>query len=308
MTSLDQIKQAAEKIGPLIRRTPMMTVTLDDGLDVTMKLEAFQLSGSFKIRGALNTVLSLSAPERAAGLVTASGGNHGLGVATAAGLTNSRATIFLPLNTPAKKVAQLKNIADKVIVEGEVWDDANKLALEFAKTTGATYVHPFADERVIAGQGTLGLEILEQAPDLDVLIVSIGGGGLIAGVSAAVKLMRPDITIIGVEPVGAPTLHNSRQAGEVITLPKITTRANTLAPKRSDALNHQIITEYVDDIVLVDDQAMEDAARWLWSNCGLAVELSAAAGVAALQSGALKTDPKLRYGCILCGSGQDGIV
>lgn len=308
MISLAQIKQAAENIDPLIRQTPMMAVKLEDGLNVALKLEAFQLSGSFKIRGALNTVLSLSDAERAAGLVTASGGNHGLGVATAAMLTNARATIFLPLNTPAKKIAQLEKIASKVIVEGEVWDDANRLALAFATKTGATYVHPFADERVIAGQGTLGLEILEQAPDLDVLIVSIGGGGLISGVSTAIKSLRPEIQIIGVEPVGAPTLYNSRQAGKIITLENINTRANTLAPKRSDTLNHQIITEYVDNIVLVSDEAMQDAARWLWSSCGLAVELSAAAGVAALQSGALKADPKLRYGCILCGSGQDGIV
>jgi threonine dehydratase len=282
-----------------------MAVTLDNGQEVSAKLENLQISGSFKIRGALNTVLGLPEEELERGLVTASGGNHGMGVATAGAMTGTKTTIYLPENTPQSKIDKLRKIATEVVVEGAVWDDANALALA-AANNGMRYVHPFADASVIAGQGTIGLEILEDVPDLDVLLVAIGGGGLISGVASAVKVIKPDIKVIGVEAIGAPTLKTSLDAGELTTLAKIETQAGTLAPRRSEEINFNIITRLVDDILLVSDDEMKNAAKWLWQNVGLGVELSAAAAIAALQSGRHRTAPFEKTGVIICGAGPDG--
>jgi len=302
---IELIDAARPRISPRIRRTPQMDVVLDNDIPVSLKLECLQISGSFKIRGALNTVLGLDKASLERGLVTASGGNHGMGVATAGAMTGTPTTIYLPRNTPVSKIDKLKSIATEVIVDGDVWDDANALALEDADKKSKTYVHPFADMSVMAGQGTVGLEILEDAPDLDVLLVAIGGGGLISGVASAVKAIKPDIKVIGIEAVGAPTLKNSVDAGELLTLDHISTRAGTLAPRRSAEINLNIISELVDDILLVEDADMESAARWLWSNCGLGVELSAAAAIAALRSGQMSSSGE-RIGAIICGAGLDG--
>jgi len=303
---LSLFTSAQQNLAGRIRRTPQMDIVLDAGQTVTAKLESLQISGSFKIRGALNTVLSLQSEELAKGLVTASGGNHGLGVATAGSMTGASTTIYLPRNTPASKIEKLQNIASEVIVDGDVWDDANNLALEDARETGKTYVHPFADESVIAGQGTLSLEILHDNPDIDILIVAIGGGGLISGVASAAKLIKPDIKIIGVEAVGAPTLKNSLDAGKLVTLDKIRTKANTLAPRQSAQVNFDIISKNVDQIVLVTDEEMQASANWLWRNCGLGLELSAAAAIAALRSGVFTPPVNEKVCAIICGSGSDG--
>ncbi|USG61810.1 pyridoxal-phosphate dependent enzyme [Sneathiella marina] len=303
---LSVFKTAQQNLTGRIRRTPQMDIVLDSGQTVTAKLENLQISGSFKIRGALNTVLSLQPEALAKGLVTASGGNHGLGVATAGSMTGASTTIYLPRNTPASKIAKLEKIATKVIVVGDVWDDANNLALEDARKTGKTYVHPFADESVIAGQGTLGLEILHDNPEIDVLLVAIGGGGLISGIASAAKLIKPNIKVIGVEAVGAPTLKNSLDAGKLVALDKIETKANTLAPRQSAQINFDIISEYVDQIALVTDEDMQASAEWLWQNCGLGLELSAAATIAALRAGVFSPRENEKVCAIICGSGPDG--
>ncbi|MBO0332293.1 threonine/serine dehydratase [Sneathiella sp. CAU 1612] len=303
--TLADFETARQKLAPHIRRTPQMEFLLDNDLLVSAKLENLQISGSFKIRGALNTVLGLSKEELGQGLVTASGGNHGMGVATAGAMTGTKTTIFLPKSTPPSKIEKLQKIATEVIVEGAVWDDANALALAAAEK-GMRYVHPFADTTVIAGQGTLGLEILEDAPDLDVLLVAIGGGGLISGVAAAAKAIKPSIKVIGVEAAGAPTLRNSIDAGELVTLEKIETQAGSLAPRRSEDINFRIISSLVDDILLVSDTEMKSAAEWLWQNVGLGVELSAAAAIAALQSRRFNPPPAAKIGVIICGAGPDG--
>lgn len=301
------IEQARNTIAGQIRKTPMLDVEYETGRIVSMKLECLQISGSFKIRGALNTVLGLEQKALKKGLVTASGGNHGLGVATAGAMTGTPTTIYLPESTPQSKVEKLREIATDVIVRGTAWDDANKLALEDAEAHAKTYVHPFADFPVMAGQGTLGLEILEEAPDLDILIVAIGGGGLISGVASAVKNLKPTVKIIGVEATGAPTLRRSVDAGQLVTLDKVDTRAGTLAPRRSEEINLAIISKLVDDILLVEDAEMLAAAQWLWRKCGVGVELSAAAALAVLQSGKLTPEPGQKTGIIICGSGTDGI-
>ena len=239
-------------------------------------------------------------------MITASGGNHGLGVAYAGHSAGVPVTIYLPGNTPPSKAENLRRWGAEVHMHGDVWDDANKEALKVAERDGKTYIHPFADAEVIAGQGTVSLEVLADAPDTDVLLVSIGGGGLIAGAAMAAKALKPEITVIGIEPVGAPTLHNSVAAGELVELASVDTKANTLAPRRSEDINLGLIQDNVDQIVLVTDAQMQEAARWLWREFGLGVELSAAAAIAALQAGVYVPAPGAVCTALICGTGSDG--
>ena len=306
---LAAIEAARARIKGAVRTTPVMAVEpVRDAVGVphlTLKLENLQVTGSFKPRGAMSKLMTLTHDERQRGLITASGGNHGLAVAYAARHAGVPAVIFLPTSTPPAKADAIRRWGAEVVVEGSVWDDANAAALDAASTRDMTYVHPFADPAVIAGQGTVGLDILEQAPEIDTLVVAIGGGGLIAGVATAVRAKRPDIRVIGVEPVGAPTHHASRVAGELVTLDTIATRAGTLAPRRSEQLNLDLIGDHVDDIVLVDDDEMVTAARWLWSECAVAAELSGAASLAALQTGRASGKTVC---ALICGAGTDGMA
>ncbi|HEY9422365.1 MAG TPA: pyridoxal-phosphate dependent enzyme, partial [Thermoanaerobaculia bacterium] len=191
--------------------------------------------------------------------------------------------------------------------EGEVWDDANAAAMEAARREGMTYVHPFADPHVIAGQGTLGLEILDDAPKTDLVLVAIGGGGLISGVSSAVKGRRPEARVVGIEPVGAPKILESLRAGRVVELAGVSTAANTLAPRRSHEMNFEIIRRNVDDVVLVTDEEMFEAARWLWFEMGIAAELSGAAAVAAVLTGKIPLNGVRSACAIVCGAGTAGL-
>lgn len=309
MVDLKDIQEARQRISGRVRRTPTMRVEAlrrvgPGGL--TLKLEFLQVSGSFKARGATNKVLSLSPELVRRGLVTASGGNHGLGVAYAGWCAGVPTTIYLPTSAPESKVAQIESWNARVIRWGDVWDEANQEALRVADRDGLTYIHAFADPVVIAGQGTLGLEIAEDAPRLSTLVVAIGGGGLISGVSTAAKALIPGVRVIGVEPVGAPTLYDSVRAGRVIELERITTAANTLAPRRSAELNLEIIQANVDEIVLVTDEEMIEAARWLWQELGIAAEMSAAAAVAAWLTGRVP-DAQGDICAVVCGAGTAGL-
>jgi threonine dehydratase len=304
------IRAAADTIATELRRTPLVAAEHDkqrlEGR-VLMKLECLQVTGSFKPRGAINTLRSLTPDQIRRGIITASGGNHGLAVAYAGYVAGAPATIFLPTSAPKAKAAKLEAWGARVVVEGAVWDDANRAALDEAERRHLTYIHPFADPRVIAGQGTLGLEILEQAPELDTVLVAIGGGGLIAGVALAVKAVRPKVKVIGIEPTGAPTLYESLKARKLVELPRIDTAAGTLAPRMSAALNLEIITKHVDEIMLVSDEEMRHAARWLWFEHGIAAELSGAASLALLLSGRYKPRPAETVCALVCGAGTDGI-
>ena len=312
MITLQHIQEARQRVAGAIRHTPLIAASpvkhhCNEAQSLYLKLENMQVTGSFKARGAVNTVLSLPAEQVARGLVTASGGNHGLGVAYAGWLAKVPVTIYLSLNTPVTKARKLEQWGARVIYKGDVWDDANRAALDVAEREGLTYVHPFANPTVIAGQGTIGLEILEDLPDVDVLLVAVGGGGLISGISVAAKAIRPDIQIIGIEPVGAPTLYESLRAGHVVELPEIRTAANTLAPRMSAALNLEIIQRNVDEIVLVTDTEMREAAQWLWFEMGVAAELSGAAAVVALLTGKAHAQPSQKACALVCGAGTDGM-
>ena len=308
--SFDDIETAFERIKGRVRRTPCLrTRFIKNPMHagpLLLKLESLQVTGSFKPRGAINAVLQLDDATLKRGVVAASGGNHGLAVAYAARASDTRAIIYLPERAPTEKADKLRAWDAEVIVQGLDFDDANEYALARAERDGMTYLHPFDHPHVIAGQGTVGREMMKQSSEIEVVLVAIGGGGLISGVATAVKAMKPEATVIGVEAAGAPTLSNSRDAGELVTLEKIETVANTLAPKRSADLNFSIIERLVDDIVTVSDDQMREAARWLWFEMGIAAELSGAAALAALHSGVVSFPTKSTVAAIVCGAGTDG--
>lgn len=310
--TLEMVQAARTRIAPHIRVTPIVqAIALKQPVvpcgACWLKLESLQVTGSFKARGAVNTIMTLPPQALQPGVITASGGNHGLAVAYAGWLAQVPAVIYLPDNTPPSKAQKLRQWGAEVIMEGAVWDDANRAALMRAEQENLAYVHPFADPRVIAGQGTLSLEILEALPQVDTLLVAIGGGGLISGISFAAKALRPDMKVIGIEATGAPTLHKSLQAGAIVTLPQVNTLANTLAPRQTEPINFDLIGRYVDTVVLVTDEQMQAAARWLWFEMGVAAELSGAAAIAALQCQAYKPAPDEVVCVLVCGAGTAGL-
>jgi threonine dehydratase len=309
---LPAIEAARERIAPHVRRTPFMPFTQTKNAppvsaEVILKLECLQVTGSFKARGAMNRLLGAPSEQVAAGIVTASGGNHGLAVARTAFAAKTSATIFLPSNVSPAKLAKMKEWGADTRIVGDAWDDANAAALIFAKETGAAYFHPFADPLVVAGQGTLGLEILDDMPDIDTILVAIGGGGLIAGLATAFRAKRPDIRVIGVEPTGSPTLKASLDAGRRVTLPSITTKVPTMACRETDERIFEIVRDTVSDILLVSDEAMEEASRRLWFETGVAADLSGAASLAALQVHHAALGASRRICALVCGAGPEGI-
>src|SRR5262249_55931734 len=299
-------------ISTYVRRTPMIAGTqLRDRAHhagaMTLKLECLQVTGSFKPRGAVNKLLTIPDRNAIRGLITASGGNHGLGVAYAAWVAGLQATIYAPTTTPAGKIKKLEGWGARVIVEGGVWDESNRIALSVAAREGLAYIHAFADPMVVAGQGTIGLEILADAPEPELIVIAIGGGGLMGGIGAAAKALKPGMRIIGVEPEGPATLHSSIAAGRVVPLDRIATAAGTLGALVTEPLNFDLVREHVAEIVLVSDQEMREAARWLWFEFGVGAELSGAAAVAALLTGRYQPKEHERVCALVCGTGADGI-
>jgi threonine dehydratase len=310
---IDEIRAAAERIRGFVRRTPLLPAAPvrnggEHARGLLLKLEALQVTGSFKPRGAINAVLSLPPDTLRRGIVTASGGNHGLAVAYAGYATGAPATIFLPRSVARDKVANIEGWGARAVVAGEDWDESNRAALRYAAADSLAYIHPFGDPRVIAGQGTVGLEILDEAPWLDTLVVAIGGGGLISGIAIAAKALKAGIRIVGVEPTGAPTLHASIAAASLVELASLETAAVTLAPRRSESVNLAIVTAMVERIVLIEDGEMLDAARWLWSEAGVAAELSGAAAVAAVLADRYRPEAGERVCAVVCGAGKDALV
>jgi threonine dehydratase len=311
LIGIGDIEAARRRIAGHVRRTPVtaldqLKAPLQTSARVSLKLECLQVTGSFKARGAMNRLLATPKADLAAGIVTASGGNHGLAVARTASVAGVPAVIFVPETVSAAKVAKMKVWGADVRVAGENWGVSNVAALDHAKASGAVYFHPFADPLVVAGQGTLGLEIIEDLPDVDAILVAIGGGGLFAGLSTAIRARLPGVRIVGVEPVGSPTLKASLDAGAVVTLPKITSRVATMSAPRTDERIFEIVRRHADDIVLVSDDAMEEAARWLWFEMGVAADLSGAASIAALRQGVDALDGARHICALICGAGPEG--
>ena len=309
--SLNDIRQAQSRIAPHIRKTPLMEATIvaepPTPARVWLKLENLQVTGSFKARGATSKLLTLPPDELAAGVVTASGGNHGLATARAANMAKVPATIYVPENVASYKVDKLRAMGAKVIVTGSVWNETNQFATAFAEETGAAYFHPFADPAVVAGQGSLALEILEERPGLTAVLIAIGGGGLITGMAIALKALKPTIRIIGVEPVGCPTFHASIEAGHVVPVEKVTTRVATMACAETDPEVFELSRSLIDEVVLIEDEEMVSAARFLWSEFSLAADLSGAAAIAALRTRRVAFSECDEVCALVCGAGTEGI-
>jgi threonine dehydratase len=282
------IWQAYKFLKPLIHHTPLShsrTMSQMTGADVYLKYEHMQRSGSFKVRGASYKISTLTPEQRRAGVTAASAGNHAQGVAIAAAQNNIPCTIVMPESAPLAKVMATEGYGAHVVLHGPTYDDAYQHCLELQQQSGATYIHAFDDPEVIAGQGTLGLEMLTDLPDADAIIVPIGGGGLISGIAIAARALKPDITIIGVQASGAPSCHEALHTGILNSLPAITTIADGIAVKRPGALTFSIIKDTVDDVVLVDDEETIKAVLLLMERCKMLVEGAGAIGLAALLSG-----------------------
>lgn len=312
MINIDDIYQARTRIEPYIRHTPLLAATAlkksPTKAALWLKLECLQATGSFKARGATNKMLATPKEKLAAGVVTASGGNHGLAVAHAAALAGVDAMIFVPEITSPAKIKRLRNSGAAVEVVGAVWNETNIHALAFAQKHNAAYFHPFADPLVIAGQGTMALEILAENPDIDTILIAIGGGGLISGMSVALKALKPSITIIGVEPTGCPTFHASMAAGKAVSLDTVTTKVATMACKTADPDVFALAQPAIKEIVLVEDDEMLAAARWLWLEMGLAADLSGAAAMAALLTGRVDLEADHKVCALVCGAGPEAII
>jgi len=273
-----------------LHHTPLtLSRTLSDttGAAVYLKAENMQRSGSFKVRGASYKISRLIEEEYRRGVIAASAGNHAQGVAIAAAQYHIPCTIVMPEAAPLAKVMATQGYGASVVLHGFTFDDAYAHALELQEESGATFIQPFDDPDVIAGQGTLGLEMLSDLPDADALVVPIGGGGLLAGIAIAARALRPNITIIGVQAEGAAGCRASLDAGEIRTLPAITTIADGIAVKRPGVLPFSIISKLVDEVVLVNDESIISAVLFLMERCKMLVEGAGAAGVAALLSGAV---------------------
>lgn len=276
---LEDVQKACKNLEGVIEKTPLRysdVFSNESGNSVYIKPENLQKTGAFKIRGAAHKIACLSEEEKSKGLIASSAGNHAQGVALAATLADVPSTIVMPMTTPLIKVESTRRLGAEVVLHGTCYDDAYAKAVELQKENDFAFVHPFDDLDVIAGQGTIALEILEEHPDTDVLLVPVGGGGLISGIAFAAKQIKPDIKVYGVEPVGARAMHLSLQKKELFELDIVNTIAEGVAVKKPGALAFDIIPKYVDDIIIVDDYDIMEAFLLLLERHKLIAE---AAGV-----------------------------
>ena len=287
LTTLDIIRRASERIKAVARVTPLVDVSGPAGRPLFLKCENLQPAGAFKIRGAYNMVAQLTPAQRAGGVITYSSGNHGQAMALAARTLGAPAVVVMPTTAPQVKIDGAKSFGAEVILAGATSADRRARAEAEAAARGLTMVPPFDHEWIIAGQGTAGLEILEQCPDVAAVLVPIGGGGLAAGVSAAIKQSAPHVAVIGVEPSGAAKMKASVDAGHPVTLPKTETIADGLMPVRPGDLTFAHVKKFVDLIITVEDPDIVKAVLWIFSNAHLVAEPSGAATTAAVLSGAL---------------------
>ncbi len=284
MIELKDILEARENLKGITHLTNLdLSTTFSNmsGAKVYLKTENLQKTGSFKIRGAYNKVAQLSEKDAQRGVIAASAGNHAQGVALAAAKAGIPSVIVMPEGAPLSKVMATRDYGAQVVLHGQVYDDAYQKAKEIQRSTEATFIHAFDDPYVIAGQGTIGLEILDQFPELDMVFVPIGGGGLASGVALAVKSLKPQVKVIGVEAEGAPCMKVSREAGRICKLTSASTIADGIAVKCPGNLTFDLIQQYVDDIVTVDDEEIASTILLLLERAKLVVE---GAGAVALAS------------------------
>ena len=307
--TLQDIKDAKETIKDIVKKTDILEsakLSAMTGANVFYKCENLQKTGSFKVRGACNKIANLTDEEKANGVIASSAGNHAQGVALGAKMTGIKATIVMPATAPLAKVTATKGYGAEVVLNGLVYDDAYAKAVELQKETGATFLHPFNDKHVIAGQGTIGLEILEQLDgNVDTILCPIGGGGIIAGIAVAAKGINPNIKIVGVQTANIPSMHESIKNGEVTTAFKATTIADGIAVKTPGDVTFEIIKELVDEVIVIEEEEIAQGMLFLMENQKVVAEGSGAVSTAALLSGKYVPQKDENVVCIISGGNVD---
>ena len=307
--TLEDVKKAQDTIKDIVKKTDILESTKLSsmtGANVYYKCENLQKTGSFKVRGACNKIANLTDEEKANGVIASSAGNHAQGVALGAKMNGIEATIVMPQTAPLAKVTATKSYGANVVLEGLVYDDAYAKALEIQKETGATFLHPFNDEYVIAGQGTIALEIFEQMNNkVDTILCPIGGGGIIAGVAVAAKALNTNVKIIGVQTANIPSMYESMKAGKVTTAFKDTSVADGISVKTVGELTFNIVKDLVDDVILVEEGEIAEGLLFLMENQKVVAEGSGAVTTAAILSGKYIPKKNENVVCIISGGNID---
>ena len=303
--TIDDIRKAQDTIKDIVKRTDILESTklsLLTNANIYYKCENLQKTGSFKVRGACNKIANLTEEEKSKGVIASSAGNHAQGVALGAKMNNIEATIVMPSTAPLAKVTATKSYGANVVLEGLVYDDAYAKAVEIQKETGATFLHPFNDKYVIAGQGTIGLEIFEQMNNkVDTILCPIGGGGIIAGIATAAKALNPNVKIVGVQTANIPSMYESMKSGKVTTAFKSTSIADGISVKTVGELTFNIAKDLLDEVVLVQEDEIAEAVLFLMENQKVVAEGSGAVTTAAILTGKYK--PKENENVVLIISG-----
>lgn len=305
--TLETIEQARDRIAPYIHWTPVFTsetLSALTGTRLHLKAENLQKTGAFKVRGAVNAVAQLSPEQRAPGVVTFSAGNYGQGLAYAARQFETACTVFMTESAVPSKVAAIQGYGAATRQFPTIQRAVAEMDL-VRERTGATFISPFADEAVIAGQATIGLELIEQVPEVEQIVIPVGGGGMLSGVALLMKMLRPEVRVVGVEPVGAPTMTRALEAGKPVMLESVDTFADGLTAPYTSELNLAIARELVDDIVLVTEDEIIAALELVLDRTKLLVEGAAAAGVAALLTGKAGIDTGAVTATVLTGGNID---
>ena len=288
--TLKDVEEAAKRLASVVHKTPLEsnhTFSTIAGHEVLLKLENMQRTGSFKVRGASNCIQTLSPEKKACGVITASAGNHAQGVALGATKAGIKSTIVMPEGAPLAKIEATRGYGAEVVLAGSVYDEAYAEALRIQKETGATFVHAYDNPAVIAGQGTIGLEILEQCPDIKSIVVPVGGGGLLAGVAVAVKAAAPHVKVYGVQATGAPAMYLSKHAGKWVETPEAHTIADGIAVKQPGKTTFQLIQKYVDANVVVKDDDIAAPILLLMERAKMIAEGAGAISLAGILHGSL---------------------
>ncbi len=305
MLTLDTIYKASHVLKEVIRKTDLIKAPkINPGADVYLKTENLQVTGSFKVRGAYYKISTLSPEEREKGVIACSAGNHAQGVALAATKAGIKSLICLPDGAPISKVEATKGYGAEVCLVPGVYDDAYNKALQLRDEKGYTFIHPFDDENVIAGQGTIGLELLEQLPDMDAVVVPVGGGGLISGVAFAIKSLNPKIKVYGVQAAGAPSMYNSVKDGKIERLDSVATLADGIAVKEPGENTFELVSKYVDEIVTVTEDEISGAILSLIEQQKLIAEGAGAVSVAAVMFDKIPVKGK-KVVCLVSGGNID---
>ena len=308
MLNLEKIYEAQSRIKDVVVETPLAFAPYLSEIsdcEVYLKKENLQVTGAFKIRGAYNRIASLSEEQRACGVIAASAGNHAQGVALSASKFNIKAVIVMPESTPLTKVNGVKHFGAEVILHGSNYDEAYSYATKYSQENALTFVHPFEDEEVIAGQGTVALEILDQCKELDTIVIPIGGGGLIAGMATAIKEINPKIEIIGVSASGAPAFKNSYEQKKAVDSVSVRTIADGIAVRDTSVVTLSYALKHVDSVISVDDEEIASAILYLLEKQKLVVEGAGAVGVAALLHNKLGNVKHKKIALVLSGGNMD---